>query len=133
MSDIWDRAYQRHAALCTYCDRDLLVDFDSYMSGELDHLVPVKWGGSDADSNLVLACNVCNRLKGDFDPRSKGSDLANRVQLIESSRAYVKARRAKLKTEFDGYAQKYDEARLLFAKSESLAVVADVPPPRQSY
>jgi HNH endonuclease len=32
---------------------------------EIDHLIPVSKGGSSAESNLWLACPMCNRYKSD--------------------------------------------------------------------
>jgi hypothetical protein len=32
---------------------------------EIEHIVPLSQGGSDAESNLWLACPLCNRYKGD--------------------------------------------------------------------
>ena len=30
----------------------------------LDHVIPVKYGGSNADENLVLSCAPCNEARG---------------------------------------------------------------------
>ena len=107
MADIWDRAYQRHIARCVYCGRDLLVDFDTYMSAELDHLIPTKSGGDDTDTNKVLACNVCNRLKGDYDPRSASPTPSDRDQLIHAARVHIAHRRAQQMEGFHGYLERY--------------------------
>ncbi|MBX4920976.1 HNH endonuclease [Rhizobium bangladeshense] len=49
---------QRDAARCVYCgDEDGPFHFD--------HLLPVSKGGSDAASNIVIACIPCNLSKGD--------------------------------------------------------------------
>jgi hypothetical protein len=47
----------RQGRVCTYCgDTDGPFDFD--------HILPVSRGGSNAPSNLTLACATCNRSKG---------------------------------------------------------------------
>jgi len=32
---------------------------------EIEHIIPISKGGSDEESNLWLACPLCNRYKGD--------------------------------------------------------------------
>ena len=36
----------------------------------VDHVVPLAAGGTNEAGNLVLACNRCNREKGDLDART---------------------------------------------------------------
>lgn len=45
---------------CAYCGIDL-----SSSKYELDHIVPLKHGGSNWINNLAWACRFCNRSKGD--------------------------------------------------------------------
>ena len=55
--DEWDIA-QIRAALsdrCKYCGTNLRG------GGEIDHLLPVKRGGTTSPDNLTLACRTCNR------------------------------------------------------------------------
>lgn len=44
---------------------------------EIDHIVPISKGGSDEESNLWLACPLCNRHKGNrttaIDPETGNS------------------------------------------------------------
>jgi hypothetical protein len=47
----------REGRVCTYCG-------DSDGPFDLDHIFPLSRGGSDAPSNLTLACATCNRSKG---------------------------------------------------------------------
>ena len=48
---------KRQGKVCTYCgDTDGPFDFD--------HIMPVSRGGTNAASNLTLACFRCNRSKG---------------------------------------------------------------------
>lgn len=43
--------------MCFYCGD--IID----MSGHLDHVIPVYWGGRSSKSNLVAACRSCNLTK----------------------------------------------------------------------
>lgn len=58
---IRDRIFQRDSYTCRYCGA---------RGGRLecDHVVPVSRGGSHDDSNLVTACESCNRSKRDRLP-----------------------------------------------------------------
>ena len=111
MADVWDKAYQRHMGRCAYCGRDLLVDFDIYMSAHLDHLVPTTKGGNDSEENLVLACSVCNILKGHFDPRSAEKNPTDKKDLIHAARAHIATRRVEKIEEYFSYLKKYGAAR----------------------
>lgn len=49
---VFDRDNRR----CVYCGRDLLVDFETFMLAEEDHLIPVSKGGAAHDvQNIVIA------------------------------------------------------------------------------
>lgn len=51
---------------------------------EIDHLQPTSRGGSDHESNLWLACRMCNGFKSD---QTEGRDpLANRMVLLFNPR-----------------------------------------------
>ena len=45
---------------CHYCGRPI-----TYETATFDHLRPKARGGTNAVGNLVLACEPCNRAKGD--------------------------------------------------------------------
>lgn len=53
----------RDSNACVYCTAALSED-----NFVLDHLVPVAKGGTNRKHNLVAACEVCNRRRGDSDP-----------------------------------------------------------------
>ncbi len=53
----------RDGNACVYCTASLSED-----NFVLDHLVPVAKGGTNRKHNLVAACEVCNRRRGDSDP-----------------------------------------------------------------
>jgi 5-methylcytosine-specific restriction endonuclease McrA len=58
-SATWKRLRQQILArdlwICAYCGAD---------ATEVDHVLPVKHGGSDDESNLTASCVRCNRSKG---------------------------------------------------------------------
>ncbi len=48
------------------CGREL--DYDTPLlpeSAETDHIIPVRFGGTDEVDNLAPLCRACNRAKGD--------------------------------------------------------------------
>jgi HNH endonuclease len=101
MEKIWSDKYEEFGGCCAYCGTPLLVDVDSFMCGQLDHLVPTKSGGPDTPKNKVLACFVCNNLKGNFDPRSAGS--TDKEKMIDTARAFIFTRRAEKAKDLLGY------------------------------
>jgi 5-methylcytosine-specific restriction endonuclease McrA len=40
-----------------------MVDFETWMLTQEDHLVALKGGGAHDTDNRVIACYVCNKLK----------------------------------------------------------------------
>lgn len=48
---------------CVYCATHL-----DQSTATLDHVVPLARGGAHDPGNLVVACGLCNRLKGDLFP-----------------------------------------------------------------
>lgn len=51
---------------CEYC---LIPEIAVLVSHEIDHVIAEKHGGKTEESNLALACTICNKYKG--------SDLAS--------------------------------------------------------
>jgi hypothetical protein len=47
--------------LCEYC---LLDIEDTYLGGEVDHIISIKHGGATEANNLAYTCQPCNRNKG---------------------------------------------------------------------
>lgn len=47
-----------------YCEYYLLSGEDSYYVLQVDHIISEKHGGETEETNLALACAVCNRTKG---------------------------------------------------------------------
>lgn len=58
--------YARDHFTCRYCGWSGATNFDQWLRGwfAVDHVVPLKHGGKDEDSNLVVACHACNSMKG---------------------------------------------------------------------
>lgn len=52
---------QRALHCCEYCRVPELFSFLGY---EIDHIIPVKHGGSSDLDNLAWACPICNKNKG---------------------------------------------------------------------
>jgi len=52
------RIFRRDNYVCRYCNQPV-------PNPECDHVVPVSRGGGHDDSNLVTACQPCNRRKSD--------------------------------------------------------------------
>jgi 5-methylcytosine-specific restriction endonuclease McrA len=68
----WKRIRQvilaRDLGICAYCGAD---------ATEVDHILPVKHGGTDDESNLTASCVRCNRSKG---TKSKPGINKNKIQ-----------------------------------------------------
>ena len=92
MSEHFSEIFSRDAHRCVYCGRDMLVDFETFMTVQEDHLVPRSKGGADEAKNIVTACSVCNMLKGDYMP--DGCKPEKRVAYIAAIRKYIMSRRA---------------------------------------
>jgi HNH endonuclease len=58
--------YDRACEACEYC---LVPEIAVLVSHEVDHVIAEKHGGQTDESNLALACTICNK--------HKGSDLAS--------------------------------------------------------
>jgi len=56
--------------VCAYCRRNL-----RRRTATVDHLVPRSAGGTDDDSNLVLACATCNLAKDNRTPIEWCADI----------------------------------------------------------
>ena len=95
MSQYFSKVFQRDNRRCVYCGRDMMVDFETFMMVEEDHLIPRSAGGADDEDNIVTSCAVCNRLKGAIVP-TEGSRQAQIAEIC----AHVMARRAQRMADF---------------------------------
>ena len=98
MSTTFSKVFDRDNHRCVYCGKDMLVDLDTLMSVEEDHLLPRSANGSNDADNIVTSCNVCNRLKGNYKP--EGIEVSDRARYISAVRAEILDRRAKKLKEF---------------------------------
>jgi hypothetical protein len=57
---------QRQGGRCAYCRCDVMIGLGSDKRATLDHKVPMSLGGTENFSNLCVACDGCNSLKGDL-------------------------------------------------------------------
>jgi hypothetical protein len=72
------RIYQRDGFRCQYCG---VPATDAPL--HIDHIQPVRAGGSDDTNNLTLACDDCNFGKG-------GDELPERHRLELTTRAHLR-------------------------------------------
>ena len=86
------KVFERDNRRCVYCGRDLMIDFDTFMITEEDHLIPLSKNGPDSDENIVTACSVCNRLKGNYMPDTEFS-AEKKDQYIAKIREYIMDRK----------------------------------------
>lgn len=93
MSKYFSKVFERDNRRCVYCGRDLMIDFETFMIAEEDHLIPSSKGGPSDTNNIVIACAVCNRLKGDFIPDDEYV-AEKRADYIAAIRERVMNRRA---------------------------------------
>lgn len=85
---------------------------------EVDHIVPRAEGGTDDDSNLITACERCNRGKGAVplqqaaDAHLRAVSLERQRTLAEQAEAYdtwLRDRREKRRAEVDRCAARWRE------------------------
>lgn len=53
---------ERARGRCEYCR--MAEAWEPYFPYHVEHIVAMQHGGSDAETNLALACNHCNLIKG---------------------------------------------------------------------
>ena len=61
---IQNAVWKKTGGRCTYCNCDLLPAGREKNSFTIDHVYPVRFGGTDDIDNLVPACFSCNSKKG---------------------------------------------------------------------
>ncbi|NQT39765.1 MAG: HNH endonuclease [Planctomycetes bacterium] len=106
----WYRdVYIKEGYRCVYCGRDMLRDFDAWMSIEVDHVIPVSAGGSDDLDNRVASCNVCNWLKGRFVVDGH-ADMALE-EVLEHARQHVAKKRGEWQSRFILAIREFREGR----------------------
>jgi CRISPR/Cas system Type II protein with McrA/HNH and RuvC-like nuclease domain len=99
MSWTFAKVFERDHHRCVFCGRDLLVDFESWMLSQEDHLVPSSKLGLDELENRVIACYVCNKLKAAYVPDFPLTET-NRTKYINAIRDHIMSRRSYHMSEF---------------------------------
>lgn len=75
---VWDNAQ----GACRYCGKRL----HPFRDFQVDHIVPVSRGGTDAISNLTASCVTCNSIKG----TAAVEEMAARVERRDATDCRVK-------------------------------------------
>ena len=70
-----EKIFVRDKYECQYCG--------SHEDLEVDHIVPISKGGTNADSNLITACHRCNHLKKDYDLEDFINKYKNEISFLE--------------------------------------------------
>lgn len=77
------------ATHCYYCEvklqtlADIVRRVNAPNRKTIDHLIPRSKGGTDDESNLVIACRKCNEAKGVMMPYEFEILLANHTRVRE--------------------------------------------------
>ena len=85
---------------CTYCRTNLGDEFERVWLAQRDRLLPGSKGGEYTAENTVLACAVCNNLRGNYTPQDLELTADNRAEYIRAISSEVDRRR-KLKQDED--------------------------------
>jgi 5-methylcytosine-specific restriction endonuclease McrA len=67
--------WRRGGGKCSYCAQAIGATDEWHV----DHVVPVKKGGTSRGDNLVLACKSCNRSKGTKDAETFRASIRERA------------------------------------------------------
>lgn len=70
---------------CVYCNKHFFESLESWISFNVEHIRPRAKTHDESPENKSVACWVCNKLKGSFDPGEK-NPAATREELIEIAR-----------------------------------------------
>ena len=93
MSQYFSKIFECDNHRCVYCGRDMLVDFETFMTVQEDHLVPTSKGGRNERDNIVTSCSVCNMLKGNYT-LTDDYNPERRNEYIAAIREHIMHRRA---------------------------------------
>lgn len=93
MSEYFSKVMTACDNRCVYCGKDMLHDFETFMTAEEDHLKPLSKGGEDDASNIVISCSLCNRLKGNWRPEN--AENMSRKDILNAVRERIALRRLK--------------------------------------
>lgn len=77
--------FEKQDGLCAYCDGPMALSGCGKNMASFDHIQALDNDGADDETNLVLACWQCNRLKGSMTPDHMRK-LADRIEELTQSR-----------------------------------------------
>lgn len=67
-AEVRNYIYQKYNYTCQICNRYMPCGFyienNKCVKITIDHIVPIKEGGSNNTDNLQVLCEVCNKMKG---------------------------------------------------------------------
>jgi len=91
------RIYERDQFTCQYCGWSGGKGFSSWFVAclSIDHIMPQSAGGTNDDSNLVVACHACNLYKGSVVCES-----------LEEAKAHVKMKQQQAEDWFNKHVLK---------------------------
>ena len=92
------KIYIKDGYRCVYCGRDMLADFDTWWSMQVDHVIPESKDGDDSITYRVTSCTVCNKIKLAFVP--EGYAEMEQEKLLEKIRSYILEKRAEFQSGF---------------------------------
>lgn len=69
------KIYHKDNYRCVYCGKNMLNELDSWLSIEIDHIIPQGAGGTNDSSNLVTSCHICNKYKSDHLSKKYNGDM----------------------------------------------------------
>lgn len=55
------RLYNKQGCKCAYCNTHIKADFT------IEHIIPIKFGGRNLKTNILLICDTCNSSKQHFE------------------------------------------------------------------
>jgi 5-methylcytosine-specific restriction endonuclease McrA len=96
---LFSTVFHRDGHCCVYCRKNMLQDFDTFWTAQLDRLVPK---GDYVAENVVLACFVCNNLRGNRVP-SMSLSPDNRETYIDAVTQLINERREAKRGEFSSW------------------------------
>jgi len=67
--------FERDGFSCVYCGKS---SYEDRVILEVDHLIPISGGGTEATENLVTACRSCNHAKG---TRIIAEEIRKRIEI----------------------------------------------------
>lgn len=75
--------YNKYGGRCAYCGWPI-----EYGEMQIDHLIPLRNGGSDDVSNYMPACRMCNLYKGTSSVEKFRENLQSLISRLEKVNIY---------------------------------------------